>query len=1481
MRQIIISIAALLLVVFSANAQRLMENLGRGLVAMQSGSGIYLSWRLPGQEWYDVCYNVYRDGKKINSLPLTTSNYYDLNGTLSSEYRVSAVIKGIEQSQSDAVKPWADQYIDIPVQPIIDNAGNDISHLYSLNDASAADLDGDGEYELIVKRMNFDFSLANKAYTLFQAYKMDGTLLWTIDVGPNIMNSRHVETNCMAFDFNQDGCAEVVIRLSDGSILPDGSVVGDSSINYRTPEFDDLTCYQIKGDEWLYILEGNSGKVIDSVIFDADEINGNNLARRDVSFWWNGNKKAYGHRANKFHFGAPYLDGRKPSIYIGRGCYTNIHMATYDLVDNKLVLRWTYSNDNPNSKFYGQGYHNFSIVDVDEDGRDEICHGNMVIDEYGKELSSTGLGHGDAQHYGDFDPYRKGLEGFRCLEDNPGAVFVDATTNEILFQWFRSTDNGRCLAGNFTDKWPGAELWTLDNNLWSATLSRGADETIDNKAPGVTMNFRIYWDGDILDESFDYASRNTNGDGIEGAVFKYGNSKPIFVSNGCMTNNNTKGNPCLQADLFGDWREEIVLRTSDNKKLRIYTTNIPTEHRIYTLMHDKQYRQAIYWQMTAYNQPPHVSYFLGNAEGITIPPPPVMSNGRVIITKEINFGHNGKHLLLTDAEGGTVRISEETSPHILTVNSLEKDWTLHGSALKGDMRLIKQGQGAMTLYGNHSYTGITELWEGTSFVYGSLESHVWLNRFAQLNTDGIYHDGITVEYGATLRIEGNNSRDSLTSSTVNLKNGAVMEIDLFPNDKTADMLIVKDTLNISEGAIFRFNYSNDESGSKLAGAYLIGEVANINGNLNDVKIEGLNGCSYELKLSNNKIYLIINDMRAPADVVWTGANSSIWNLMDAENFMLGGLPATFVTGDNVTFDETAKNNVVDISVNVEPHSVMVKGDADYTIIGDGGISGGATFAKSGNGTLVINNINNYTGKTLLSGGKVQPSRLATTQSAGALGAFSSDASNFVMQNDVQLIVNGEVFQESPMTLGDGGAIFNVTGTLHLKGAVQGTTLTKSGDGTLNIYDTYNTYKKTVINAGTLNIAKEYNDNINGRLGDTIVLNGGTLQCHDNKNSYSTASWNIVVPEGKTATIRLDSRCNYTGKLTGSGTLNLYVPFIRTYLQGNWSEFRGTICCSQSANGDFTFDNNYGLPLATLQVEEGCTVRNNKNSNMRIGSVTGGGTLGGSHGWTVGNDSGQLNSFSGTITGSLTKVGNNSLRLSGENIFEGNTDIKNGSLVVGNIAKKTSATGCGTLTIHNQGILTGAGYIENKKVIIASGGILRPGMNYLNSLRIKSDIEQQQGGIIEWQLNGNNSVSAIREVGKLTLKGTLRIRLNKGYSAQLGDGFQLWECKEVSAADDLILELPELPDGLAWDTSGLLKSQGILRITDATGINITSWDEPVEVSVMNLNGVHIASCNCPYNEVHNRIESIKNLQNSFCLIKIKSRNGSCVKKIYIK
>lgn len=1475
-KKTIICVILLLAMSVPAGAQRMMENLNRGLVAVKTTGGVYLSWRLLGQEWYDVTYNVYRDGVRVNSEPLVTSNYQDAAGEESSIYTVRAVVRGVEQEDSEMVTPWKGQYLDIPMQPILDASGVDITDKYSLNDASAADLDGDGDYELIVKRMNSDFSKANTAYTLFQAYKLDGTLMWTIDVGPNVMNSRHVETNCMAYDFNQDGKAEVVIRLADGSVLPDGTVVGNPLANYRpVGEYDALTIYQTQYDEWLYVLNGETGAMIDHVKFDETT---NNLAIRNAAFWWEGNSKAYGHRANKFHFGAPYLDGRNPSIYVGRGCYTNIHMATFDLVDNKLVLRWTYANDNPASKFYGQGYHNFSIVDVDEDGRDEICHGNMVVDEYGKELSSTGLGHGDAQHYGDLDPYRKGLEGFRCLEDNPGAVLVDATTNEILFRWLRANDNGRCLAGNFTDKWPGAELWTTDGKLWSATLSRGADETVASSAPGVTMNFRIYWDGDILEESFDYASRNDNGDGIEGAVYKYGSSSPIFVSNGCMTNNNTKGNPCIQADLFGDWREEIVLRTNDDRKLRIYTTIIPTAHRNYTLMHDKQYRQAIYWQMTAYNQPPHVSYFLGNAEGITVPPPPVMTNGRTLVDTEITSMHNGKHILLTDAEGGVVNVAEGASPYILTVNSLKNNWTLQGAPFTGDMRLVKQGQGELTFSGNQVYTGKTELWEGITNFEGSMQSPVWVNRFAELNTGAIYNKGIEMEYGAILRVGGADHKGTVTASSFKLKRGAVVEMDIYSDDLKADKLVADETLAIADEVVFRFVPHNRVGEEKPAsGEYLIAEATEWGVDVEKIRVEGLQGIACELKIAEGKLYLIIYDMRTATDVVWNGANGNVWDLFHTENFTLGDVPTTFVTGDRVVFDETSSTRTVTINEEVVPETVSIVGSAGYTINGDGGIGGNASFTKEGSGTLTINNINPYTGKTIIGGGVVKPASLATAQSAGSLGALSKDAANFVIQNGAQMSLSGEVFQESPMTMGEGGGVLNVSGALHLKGQIKGTTLTKNGSGTLHIYATPNVYKKTIMNGGTLEIAEEYNGTVNGMLGDTVVLNGGTLQCKEGNSSYSNASWHLVVPAGKTATVRMDGRCNYTGSLTGAGTLNAYIPYVRSYLQGDWSKFEGTVSCSQSTNGDFTFDNNYGMPLATLNVESGCTVRNNRGSNMRIGAATGTGTLGGAHGWTIGKDDTGSNTFNGVIEGSLTKVGSNTLRLAGSNTFTGATAVKGGTLLVANTGKSVSATGTGNLTVYDGAVLTGSGYIGNKKVIIANGATFRPGLNYIGRLAVASDIELQQGGVIEWRLNSKTSVVTITEVDDMVLNGTVRVILKEGFVPELGHSFELWNCKEVDAGSAPLLELPELPEGLAWNTTDLFTPAGILRVIDATGIRLESWDEEVRVTVVTLDGVQVESFECVYNQIEETMDATS-LSQGIYLVKIEGKNGSVVQKI---
>lgn len=1453
-------------------AQRKMESLDRGLVAVKNARGVFLSWRLLGEEWYDVTYNVYRDGTLLNQTPLETSNYIDAAGTTANSYTVRAVVRGVEQADSKAVTPWNGQYMDVKMADVFDANGNNISKQYTLNDACAADLDGDGEYELIVKRLNSNFLKSNTVYTLFQAYKLDGTLLWTINVGPNMINGGHVETNCVAFDFDQNGKAEVVIRLTDGSILPNGTVVGNASLNHRpTGDYDGNMIYQTQGDEYLYVLEGATGKVIDYVMFDADQANGNNLARRSASFWGDG----YGHRANKFYFGAPYLDGRNPSIYIGRGCYTNIHMATYDLVGGKLKLRWTYACDDSSSPYYGQGYHNFSIVDVDEDGRDEICHGNMVIDEYGKELSSTGLGHGDAQHYGDLDPYRKGLEGFRCLESNPGAVLVDATTNEMLIRWVRGNDNGRCNAGNFTDEFPGAELWTTDGKFWSATTSRDPNDVVSSSVSGVTMNYRIYWDGDLLEETFDYV----NGTDTDGGVFKYGVGN-IFRTTGCATNNGSKGTPSLQADILGDWREEIILRTSDNTRLRIYTTTDLTEYRIYTLMHDKQYRQAIYWQMCGYNQPPHVSYFLGKAEGITVPPPPVMTNGRTIATTAVDASHNDKHVILLSDNGGEVSLGSSVTPHVLTVNS-NGDYTLKGGSLAGSARLIKQGHGKLAFSGEHAYTGETELWQGvTEFADGTLNSPVWMNRFAELNTDNaIYNKGIKMEYGAILRPGGNDKKGTITLTDFVTRPGAIIELDIYSDGLQADKLIVNGTWLLDESSeiaqvTLRFNQHNlDGAMTPKSGKYQLVQGA-FKGDLAAIATEGLRGVRHHLEMDDQGVYLIIEDVRDAAQITWNGGEQAAWDFYLTKGFMLDGAADYFTTGDHVVFDETAYSKNVYIAGEVVPASVTVKGDEDYTFRGDGEIVGTTGLTKEGNGTLTIEGRHSYTGQTVLAGGEVVVSGMATLQNAGSLGALSSEADNFIIKNGAQLTINEETNMESPITLGEGGGVINTNGTLHMKAKFTGETLTKTGNGSLRLYAA-NTHKKTILDGGTLNIAAEPNVQ-NGYLGDTVIIKNGTLQCIDNSGSYSNAPWHIVVPAGGDGRINLDGRCEYNGNLYGSGTLTIYAPYVRNYLNGDFSKFAGKLIAMQGSSGDFTFNNNSGMPLATLSVASGCTVRNNKGGDYRVAAIEGAGTLGGSHGWIVGSDGADCN-FGGTISGaSLTKVGSNNLMLSGNNPIAGTVTVEAGTLQANNRKSTSPCFGGGQLIINDGALVTGQGYLSNRKVEVMAGGTFRPGYYYTGDLTVYSIFVVNEGGVLDMRLNGaTNGVGDVVGIDNginLKMGGTLRISMKSSYTPALGDCFNLWSFKVVDAkVNPTQLELPELPEGLAWDTSELMTTSGVLRVTDANGIGLTTWDEEVTATIVNIDGMQLATFQAPYNQVQEKLNQ-SDLPAGLYIVKMQSENG---------
>lgn len=580
-----------------AASQRQMEYLDRGVVAVKTDTGVFVSWRLLGTESSSVSFNVYRDGVKINANPITNStNLQDASGTVNSTYTVRAVVNGSEQAASTAVSVWGSNYLSVPLSiPAGGTTPDGVSYTYSANDASAGDLDGDGKYELIVKwdpSNSKDNSQSGYTGEVFiDAYKLDGTRLWRIGLGKNIRAGAHY-TQFMVYDLDGDGKAEVAMKTADGSVDGTGTVIGDGTKDYRNS-----SGYILSGPEYLTIFNGLTGKALTTVNYDPP--------RGTVSSWGD----SYGNRVDRFLAGIAYLDGERPSLVMARGYYTRSVLVAYDYRNGQLTKRWTFdSNTSGNSAYAGQGNHSLSVADVDNDGKDEIIYGAMAVDDNGSGLYTTGLGHGDAMHVSDLDPDRAGLEVFQVHEvpSSAGVEFRDAKTGALIWGIPTTKDIGRGMAADIDPRYKGAEVWA------AGALYTAQGQLISNTLPSST-NFGIWWDGDLSRELLD-------NNRIDKWNYMTSTTTNLLTASGATSNNSTKATPALQADLLGDWREEAVWRTTDSSALRIYTTTALTETKIYTLMHDPVYRLGIAWQNVAYNQPPHTSFYLGT--GMSEPPTP-------------------------------------------------------------------------------------------------------------------------------------------------------------------------------------------------------------------------------------------------------------------------------------------------------------------------------------------------------------------------------------------------------------------------------------------------------------------------------------------------------------------------------------------------------------------------------------------------------------------------------------------------------------------------------------------------------------------------------------------------------------------------------------------------------------------------------------------------------------------------------------------
>ena len=607
------------------------EQLNRGVVAVRNGHQVVVSWRTLMTDQIGEAYDVYRNGQKLNHEPLTKGGTFFVDEQPLVGEATYEVRGGQQNGRFVLAADAKDGYLPVKLQKPADSTTPDgQTYRYTANDASVGDVDGDGTYEIFVK---WDPSNAHDnahdgftGPTLIDCYKIDGKLLWRIDLGINIRSGAHY-TPFIVYDLDGDGRAELMVRTADGTRDGKGHVIGDKKADYRhrpqpdaqnpTPEREwgkynrpgrPMTGRILTGPEYITVFNGLTGAAMDTKPY---------IPERGNLMDWGDN---YANRSDRMLAGVGYFDGKRASAIFCRGYYTRTVIAAWDWDGKQLKNRWTFDTNNPEwASYAGQGNHNLRVADVDGDGKDEITYGAMAVDDDGRGLYNTGMGHGDAIHLMAFDPQSTKLQVWDCHENRKdGSELRDARTGEIIFQVKSKSDVGRCMAADIDPTSPGVEMWSSDShgirNIKGEVVYSAQDpddpqhqQHLMLNGRHLSVNFGIWWDGDLLRELLDHET-----------VSKYDwkNHEIVDVKKfeGIVFNNGTKSNPCLAADILGDWREEVIARTPDSSELRIFVSIIPTDYRINCLMQDIPYRLSTAAQNVGYNQPSEPGFYLGPDE---------------------------------------------------------------------------------------------------------------------------------------------------------------------------------------------------------------------------------------------------------------------------------------------------------------------------------------------------------------------------------------------------------------------------------------------------------------------------------------------------------------------------------------------------------------------------------------------------------------------------------------------------------------------------------------------------------------------------------------------------------------------------------------------------------------------------------------------------------------------------------------------------
>jgi rhamnogalacturonan endolyase len=1419
--RLILLASVLFLVVPGANAQRQMEKLGRGMVAIRTNStSVYLSWRMLGTDPDDIGFNLYRvpnggTAVKVNSALITNScNIVDTGATLtqSNAWYVRPVTNGVEWTASLAFGLAANapvqQYLSVPLQvPAGGTTPDGVAYTYNANDCSVGDLDGDGEYEIVVKwdptnsKDNSQSGYTGDVY--LDAYKLNGTRLWRIDLGKNIRAGAHY-TQFMVYDLDGDGKAEMACKTAPGTVdgLGNNVIMGSDDPN---ADYRNSSGYILSGPEYLTVFNGQTGAAMATTNYVPP--------RGNVGDWGD----TYGNRVDRFLACVAYLDGVRPSLVMCRGYYTRAVLAAWDWRDGKLTQRWVFDSNNSGcSGYMGQGDHSLSVGDLDGDGKDEIVYGACAINHDGTGMYTTGWGHGDALHLSDMDPDRPGLEVWNVHETpNPtcgGGEFRDARTGRLLWGYPGTSDTGRGLASHIDSAHPGYQMWS------SAT-----DGTYDNKGVRIStskpsVNFAIWWNSSLSRDLLD-GSNNDGGSTAAPHIDRWtGNGTATELSaTGCYANNSTKATPGLTGDILGDWREEAIWRTANSSALRIYISTAVATNRFYTLMHDPQYRLSIAWQNVAYNQPPHTGFYIGE----TMWPPPRSpvsdadvawrggSGGNVWdATTTSNWFFNGvwtNSALTTFAQGNsvlfdlrgstnaTINLAGSLAPAKVTVFTPTSYFFAGSGSLAGAMKFYKTGSGRLVLNNTNTYTGVTFVSAGSLFVNGALPgSAVTVERrgtpegAAQIGGSGCLGQGLTIQNGCTLTVgPGTNSAGTLTVSNSLAEQGNVLnQFDLSSDQtgitRTNDCVSIVGNLSLTGTNTIAINQLNGGLGT---GVYpLFQYTGTLTGGLTNLNLTG-NFLQFVTLTNSLGVIGLFAIMPAapptpPGGLTATavGALQIVLNWTDNST----NENAFFVerSTDNSTFAQIA--SLATGTTNYSDFGLMPNTTCYYRVRANN-LAGPSDYSNTTNATTLatppsltwrgdgtLNSWDAIVTPNWLNGASV------TLYADPAYVTFDNTGSNSPAINLATVLHPGSVTVAGTKNYTFNGA-----------GSIAGTNmLLKSGTGTLtlNITNTY-TGGTVISNSGSI-VLGAIGANSSAWGTGPITFKGGTVQFNGYGSSSTGTDFGactnpFVVPFGQSGTLLVPPRFGYSSAfssgLSGGGTLNIVDDYVRCSFSGDWSAFTGQINVGpRSGTAEFRIDNAFGYANAALYLSNGITAYNN-NGN---GQTTDIGELGGDSGSTLGPGNGNstnltwrigarniTSTFAGRILDagvtSLIKVGAGTFILTGvSNAYSGGTTINGGVLLANNATG--SATGTGAVTVNSGGALGGAGIIAGA-VTVNSGGKLSPG-NGVGTLTISNALTLAAGSVLNFDLGATNASDNVVISGALTLGGTLDITNVPGFGA---------------------------------------------------------------------------------------------------------------------